>query len=330
MPSRAAATMTLVHSISETARAGIDLLKSGAVALKHGRAGGRPKETVFTLSADETELLWAPKHAGLTSGLVRRMSTSGSAGEKVRRINVDEVVELLVGRETAVFHRSSSTAGGLEHLSLSLKLMGSLPPPPSEADMSAPVEQHLAGRESLDLSFESEETFGLWVAALRHLLRKRQPVGSDDVSVPAAISLATQRSLDELFAKRPSTELGAAGGGSSSTECDSSCLSSPQTTHPDELVDDLFRSPPKLMQGIQGQGAEAAGAVAPSSFVWWGRNSPQSDSCATAATEVPALEAATLLELDAPTSKLPTVPKAEMESAEAAEAAEVGNSPAAV
>ena len=37
----------------------------------------------------------------------------------------------IVGRETAVFHRSSSAAGGLEHLSLSLKLMGSLPAPPA-------------------------------------------------------------------------------------------------------------------------------------------------------------------------------------------------------
>jgi len=255
---------------------------------------------------------------------------SGGVGEKVRCINVVEVVELLVGRETAVFHRFSSAAGGLEHLSLSLKLMGSLPVPPAEADVSAPVEQHLTGRESLDLSFESEETFGLWVAALRHLLSKCHQVGSDKVGVPAAISLSTQRSLDELFANRLPTELGTTGSGSTSTDCESSCLSSPQTTHPDELVDVLFQSPPKLMQGIQGQGAEAAGAVAPSSFVWWGRNSPQSDSCATAATEVPALEAATLLELDAPTSKLPTVPKAEMESAEAAEAAEVGNSPAAV
>ena len=81
------------------------------------------------------------------------------------------VLDLLVGRETAIFQRRANDTGK-EHLSLSLVLRAALPAPPS-ADMSE-SDSGASGRESLDVSFDDEETFGLWVAAMRHLLSRLQ------------------------------------------------------------------------------------------------------------------------------------------------------------
>ena len=43
----AAMSIKIAHSMSESAREGLDLLKRGAPALKHGRAG-KPHATIFT------------------------------------------------------------------------------------------------------------------------------------------------------------------------------------------------------------------------------------------------------------------------------------------
>lgn len=147
--------------ISDTARAGVELLKGGAVALKHGRAG-QPKETIFTLSADEKRLTWAPMQKKSMLKSMGSYAIGSSKSDEDRQMRLADVVELLVGRETPIFQRAGNDAGGSEHLSLSLVLSAA---------------QRSAGRESLDVSFGEggEETFGLWVAALRHLLSKGKP-----------------------------------------------------------------------------------------------------------------------------------------------------------
>lgn len=148
-------------TISDTARAGVELLKGGAVALKHGRAG-QPKETIFTLSADEKRLTWAPMQKKSMLKSMGSYAIGSSKSDEDRQMRLADVVELLVGRETPIFQRAGNDAGGSEHLSLSLVLSAA---------------QRSAGRESLDVSFGEggEETFGLWVAALRHLLNKGKP-----------------------------------------------------------------------------------------------------------------------------------------------------------
>ena len=161
--------MPIVHSLSESAKEGLALMQGGAPALKHGRAG-KPHLTTFTLSQDETVLSW--KSGGGTmskiGGSMRRLSGSGSAPLRILQLN--EVVELLVGRDSSVFKRRANDTGN-EHLSLSLVLRGALPAPPSAGGKSDAPEPT---RETLDLSFDDELDFGLWVAALRHLLKKQQ------------------------------------------------------------------------------------------------------------------------------------------------------------
>ena len=160
--------MPIIYNLSETAREGLALLKSGrAQALKHGRSG-KPHLTTFTLSHDETMLMWAPARTSLAKTIGRRVSATG---EPKRSIATSEIVELCVGRESAVFKRRANDTGH-EHLSLTLRLMGSLPAPPGAGDSSGSPPG--PSRETLDVSFESDEHFGLWVAALRHLLKKQQ------------------------------------------------------------------------------------------------------------------------------------------------------------
>ena len=54
------------------------------------------------------------------------------------------------------------------HVSLTLVLLGNLPTMPT-ADGGEPAPK-VEARETLDVSFDDEETFGLWVAALRALM----------------------------------------------------------------------------------------------------------------------------------------------------------------
>ena len=128
------------HSMSESAREGLELLHRGAPALKHGRAG-KPHSTVFTLSPDDASLSWTPlKRGSITKlgGSMKRLSGS-PAEPKKRELLVSDVVELLVGRESTIFKRRANETGN-EHLSLSLVLTGALPMPPSAADGVEAVE----------------------------------------------------------------------------------------------------------------------------------------------------------------------------------------------
>ena len=73
-----------MHSgISQTAREGLALLKGGALALKHGRAG-KPHVTVFTLSADEETLSWKPAHRSSNVLHLRREVVLLGAGAACR------------------------------------------------------------------------------------------------------------------------------------------------------------------------------------------------------------------------------------------------------
>ena len=186
-------SIKIAHSMSESAREGLDLLKRGAPALKHGRAG-KPHATIFTLSKDESTLTWLGN---------QRSSIVGSfAGkkDKKRELNLSDVVELLVGRESAVFkRRKDKDKDDNEHLSLSLVTKGALPAPPSADGEDEP--DPTGGRETLDVSFDSDENFGLWLAALKYLLTRNQQA---DLSKKKTNDLAS-----DLFGTRPSSSYSA-------------------------------------------------------------------------------------------------------------------------
>tara|TARA_B110001452_G_C15201187_1_gene416862 strand:- start:837 stop:1427 length:591 start_codon:yes stop_codon:yes gene_type:complete len=165
-------------SRSETALEGIALLRRGSVVKKYGRQG-KPHETLFKLSADETVLAWEGH------GLKRL---------KRRAVQVADLEELCVGHESDVFQRlaSSDHMQAAAHMSLTLKMA-------SESERAA------KGRETLDLSCDDEETFGLWVAALRALIADR----------PALLPNDQQRRMLKVGAARPkSSRLGIHSGAS--------------------------------------------------------------------------------------------------------------------
>ena len=145
---------------------GVALLKAGSVVIKHGRHG-RPRPVLFTLSSDESLLSWEPRTRNASFSRVaqgmRRVSVSK---ERPRRVCLEDALSLLVGRESEVFHRrANESSGGGEGLSLSLVLKL-----PAALDEGVADEHPTDGRPTLDLSFEDDETFGLWVAALRALI----------------------------------------------------------------------------------------------------------------------------------------------------------------
>ena len=109
---------------------------------------------------------------------------------------MSDVVELLVGRESAVFkRRKDKDKDDNEHLSLSLVTKGALPAPPSADGEDEP--DPTGGRETLDVSFDSDENFGLWLAALKYLLTRNQQA---DLSKKKTNDLAS-----DLFGTRPSS-----------------------------------------------------------------------------------------------------------------------------
>ena len=157
---------------STTAREGVALLKSGCMALKYGKHG-QPHATRFTLTPDDKMLKW--EGAGLVGKLIPK-------GER-RAIELATVTRLLVGRESQVFERfrgvvKDATKAGIPHLSISLKLdpsgggrYGAGPYSRSSSSFSNdPLDRPSSARETLDVSFDDETVFGLWVAALRELI----------------------------------------------------------------------------------------------------------------------------------------------------------------
>ena len=218
----------IMHGDNETAQQGIYMLINGSTALKYGREG-KPHATHFLLTADRACLTWK----GRSGSVVGKFAAS----RRSRSVELKRVAHFLVGRESAVFKRfqddrqrrsslgsnwgddclednleeqqRKTKAPGKEHLSLSLQFERG----PHTKD----------GRDTLDLSFEDEETFGLWVAALRTLLpphalghdqRGRIMAGtlssqpSQDYSLPAPSTPVAAASVPQL----PSSGLGASRG----------------------------------------------------------------------------------------------------------------------
>ena len=166
--------MDMRAAAGATALEGIRMLQGGCAALKYGRAG-KPHLTDFRLNQDRTVLSWSAKRSSLT--------VKSSHSVELRLVN-----HLLVGRESSVFKRfqdggrtrsrslgggnwgdmdvmedqqeaqAEKRAPGKEHLSLSLQFGW------------APQSKGEKQRDTLDVSFEDEETFGYWVAAIRALV----------------------------------------------------------------------------------------------------------------------------------------------------------------
>lgn len=177
---------------TKTAREGIALLRRGSAVKKYGRQG-RPHTTTFWLSADETTLGWVGK--------------GGLLGKR-RAVAVADVVEVLEGQQSAVFKKLSGEGKGgerkaslserslgAEHLSLSLRLRG------GGNDQ----------KETLDLSCDDEETFGLWVAALRALIGERSSGAAPRPSVDH-LSASELSALAHEDAPPPYTTAAPAGG----------------------------------------------------------------------------------------------------------------------
>jgi hypothetical protein len=188
-----------------TAKEGIVLLKTGCVATKYSKRG-IPRQARFKLSEDESKLLWSSQRPN-----AKRCSLEGivhSCGSW-REVVLADVLDMPIGQQSEVFkkhqHRAAQDKdkdknGDPPHLSLSLVLMGKLPPRPDEMDDAAELEDlaNMGTRVSLDLSFDDDEVFGLWVAAVRALLDEGQqrpaayaaPFNPLHVSAGAALRLA--------------------------------------------------------------------------------------------------------------------------------------------
>ena len=143
---------------SPAAQAGVERLRRGMRVHKHGRQG-RPHETVVSLSQDESVLSWeanrkAQRAASFGRAAGRKLcrnSFASASGEKERTIEVEDIVELLVGQESGVFKRSAGTGLVQQHLCVSLLLPAALPAPPSAND--AIEASDATERVTLDLEF---------------------------------------------------------------------------------------------------------------------------------------------------------------------------------
>ena len=134
------------------ATAGIHLLKRGSEATLHEK-GRPPYRCTFTLSEDESVLTW--------------QSSRGRLLGATERLRLGDVVEVLPCDPTFASRlsiRSPVIPLAEFQSTLTFLLLRALPTPPSDAVL-APAAQ----RETVDLSFDDEETFGHWVAALRAL-----------------------------------------------------------------------------------------------------------------------------------------------------------------
>ena len=203
--SRFRGSSVLTHR-SATAAEGIELLKRGCVATKYSKRG-KARPTKFKLSEDESTLTWE----GRTAGRTLTFDVAAFLGQR-RAVLLADALDLSVGLQSDVFKRhmnlatfskpppprsadpaaaaapaaadapaaavaplSTTPATPASHLFLSIVLMGALPPRPDEIDDAADDAADLIGeRATLDVSLDDEETFGLWVAALRELLAEGQ------------------------------------------------------------------------------------------------------------------------------------------------------------
>ena len=177
---------------SSTAAEGIVLLKRGSHVMKYGRQG-RPHPTTFRLSESERTLSWESKK-GLASKLTGKVELAS--------IELADVLELLVGQESPVFRRHANTAsstGGSSHLSLSLLLLRAIDGGDGEEAAAAGATKE---RETLDISFDDEEAFGYWVAALRALLAEEMQLALEEED------LRSRREETELPPPPPPPDIG--------------------------------------------------------------------------------------------------------------------------
>jgi len=169
------------------------------MAIKYTRTG-KPRETKFKLSDDEQMLSWEGGHGGLTAPvkMVR--------GER-RSIQITEILEVMLGMESKVFSLHKDRVGGADeipmaHVSMTLVLVGSLPSlPMGEEEELGRTKTTFEMRESLDISFNDEEVFGLWVAALRALMYETQPAFFTKVASP--INNVNQSAIASIRQKAP-------------------------------------------------------------------------------------------------------------------------------
>ena len=93
-------------------------------------------------------------------------------------------LEVVVGHESELFQDQDQAQLGDAHLALSLIL---LPPSLPEApDPSVAREVKPEERASLDLAFDDEEQFGLWLAALRALVAEEHDLALESESSGSA------------------------------------------------------------------------------------------------------------------------------------------------
>jgi hypothetical protein len=180
---------------SPHATQGIQLLKRGCPAVKISQRG-KVRQTAFKLSEDEATLSWE----------------AGGVGGKLslwpREVLLADVLDVVVGRALNRASHASSQAPPSARLpaavpeldpslSISLVLTAVLPPTPSSIRDSArsgaaASTKHGAHREGLDICLEDEETFSLWVAALRTLTTesRKRPVAYPSPYAPLHASAA--------------------------------------------------------------------------------------------------------------------------------------------
>ena len=198
----------------QTASEGIALLKKGSVATKfskHGRArptkftlsedesslrwaGRVPGQVVSlqTLRAGVKTIVGQPRHVLIADVLDLSIGMQSDVFKRHLHLSAPALRSggQSDGAGDTAPHPTSSTrnytdgagASGAAvplspNLFLSLVLMGALPPRPDEVDDMAGDDLEsgsLTERATLDLSFDDDEIFGLWVAALRELLAEGQ------------------------------------------------------------------------------------------------------------------------------------------------------------
>ncbi|EOD39967.1 hypothetical protein EMIHUDRAFT_223176 [Emiliania huxleyi CCMP1516] len=126
---------------SAAAVEGISLLKSGCVAVKFGEQG-TPHATTFTLSLDERTLSWAAR--GVVSVFKRYRGRLSAPGRDHLSLSLR-------------FHEGGSGASASSSPPAQYKVRGGIGPAGGGVEPGS-------RRESLDVSFDDEVTFGLWPA----------------------------------------------------------------------------------------------------------------------------------------------------------------------
>ncbi|KAL1506946.1 hypothetical protein AB1Y20_007810 [Prymnesium parvum] len=135
-------------------------------------------------------------------------------GER-RSFKFTDFLTLLVGQQSKIWtlyrEQNYFEAEDFAHLSLTLVLLGTLPPLPEDEFVRRPgLKRKLRGidsRETLDLSFDDELAFGLWVAALRALMDRIPP--TEVAPYPSPVAPVNRSARGAILSQPPpdATEL---------------------------------------------------------------------------------------------------------------------------